>query len=226
MELRILKIAAYIWGTSLPNILRQQPMHSDYVTTWCGFTAEFILGPFLFETLTPQCPKRCSVTSQGTVNFLTNRPFLLYMNENVCKPLFLCKMNQLLTLDVKSKYCLVLTSALIIGGIRTLPDLKASIIRHVAEIPRELLRATIENSMMRFQHVIEVNGEYIENIMESFSHGPYSIHPKFHQNDKQNGFYRHLDSVTLIITNWYKKEGIFFLEMKFCVLYLITSENC
>ncbi|PRD36425.1 UNVERIFIED_CONTAM: hypothetical protein NCL1_08763 [Trichonephila clavipes] len=36
------------------------PLHSDYVTTWCGFTAEFILGHFFFETFTPQGPKKGS----------------------------------------------------------------------------------------------------------------------------------------------------------------------
>ncbi|GFT35979.1 uncharacterized protein TNCV_4342891 [Trichonephila clavipes] len=50
-------------------------------------------------------------------------------------------------------------------GIRDLPDLKNSIIRHVAEIPCELLRATIENAIMRFQHVIDVNGTHIEHIL-------------------------------------------------------------
>ncbi|GFV96991.1 uncharacterized protein TNCV_4352031 [Trichonephila clavipes] len=52
-----------IWGTSPPNILHQQPLHSDYVTAWSGLNAELILGPFFFETLTSQGPKRCSVTS-------------------------------------------------------------------------------------------------------------------------------------------------------------------
>ncbi|GFV01621.1 uncharacterized protein TNCV_2962141 [Trichonephila clavipes] len=33
-----------IWDISFPNILHQQPLHSDYVTAWCGFTAEFVLG--------------------------------------------------------------------------------------------------------------------------------------------------------------------------------------
>ncbi|GFW41161.1 uncharacterized protein TNCV_842011 [Trichonephila clavipes] len=51
------------------------------------------------------------------------------------------------------------------GGIKTLPDLKASIIRHVAEIPRELLRAIIENAIMRFQHVIDVNKAHTEHIL-------------------------------------------------------------
>ncbi|GFV44141.1 uncharacterized protein TNCV_2770371 [Trichonephila clavipes] len=51
------------------------------------------------------------------------------------------------------------------GGIRTLRDLEASIIHHEAEIPRELLCATIENAIMRYQHVIDVNGAHIEHIL-------------------------------------------------------------
>ncbi|GFY07631.1 hypothetical protein TNCV_4095011 [Trichonephila clavipes] len=47
----------------------------------------------------------------------------------------------------------------------TLPDLKASIIRHVAEIPHELSRSNIENAIMRFQHIIDANGAYIEHIL-------------------------------------------------------------
>ncbi|GFW22495.1 uncharacterized protein TNCV_2170291 [Trichonephila clavipes] len=50
------------------------------------------------------------------------------------------------------------------GVIRTLPDLKASNIRPVAEISCELLRPTIENDIMRFRHVIDVNGAHIERI--------------------------------------------------------------
>ncbi|GFU75815.1 uncharacterized protein TNCV_1652751 [Trichonephila clavipes] len=52
------------------------------------------------------------------------------------------------------------------AGIRTLPDFKASIIRHVIEIPRELLRTTIENAVLRFQHVIDVNGAHIGHILD------------------------------------------------------------
>ncbi|GFX36073.1 uncharacterized protein TNCV_4215951 [Trichonephila clavipes] len=51
------------------------------------------------------------------------------------------------------------------GVIRTLPGLKASIIRHVAEIPHELLHATIENAIMLFEHVIDANGAHIEHIL-------------------------------------------------------------
>ncbi|GFW44630.1 uncharacterized protein TNCV_4481751 [Trichonephila clavipes] len=51
------------------------------------------------------------------------------------------------------------------GGIRTLPDLKASIIRHVADIPHELIHAINENAIMRFLYVIDVNGAHIEHIL-------------------------------------------------------------
>ncbi|GFW34018.1 uncharacterized protein TNCV_287021 [Trichonephila clavipes] len=51
------------------------------------------------------------------------------------------------------------------GGIRTLPDLKASIVHHVAEIHRELLRVAIKNAIKRFQYVIDVNGAHIEHIL-------------------------------------------------------------
>lgn len=52
-----------IWGTASPNVVHEQSLHSDYVTVWCDFTANFILGPFIFEESTPQGPKRCSCMS-------------------------------------------------------------------------------------------------------------------------------------------------------------------
>ncbi|GFW40190.1 uncharacterized protein TNCV_5118731 [Trichonephila clavipes] len=124
--------------------------------------------------------------------------FLLYRNDDVCKPLSLCKMEQLLTLVVKPKkallsanfgddrvisrhfpdawpsssfdfnpwdFLILIKDRVCRGGIMNLPDLKASIIHHVAEIPRELLRATIENAILCFQHVIDVSGAHIEHIL-------------------------------------------------------------
>ncbi|GFX70946.1 uncharacterized protein TNCV_1689291 [Trichonephila clavipes] len=94
------------WGTSPLNILHQKPLQNDYVTAWSGFTAEFILEPFfslklsLHKVVTDYLSR-----VHGTVNFFNNRSFLVYRNDNVCKPLSLCKMEQLLTLGVKSKHC-------------------------------------------------------------------------------------------------------------------------
>ncbi|GFQ96176.1 uncharacterized protein TNCT_708941 [Trichonephila clavata] len=49
-------------------------------------------------------------------------------------------------------------------GIRTLPDLKINITRHVDKIPRKLLRTTHEKAIMRFQHIMNINGAHIELI--------------------------------------------------------------
>ncbi|GFU90423.1 uncharacterized protein TNCV_3948531 [Trichonephila clavipes] len=48
--------------TSSPNILHQQPLHSVYLTAWCGFTGEFFLRHFFVEILT-QVPKTCSLST-------------------------------------------------------------------------------------------------------------------------------------------------------------------
>ncbi|GBM39442.1 hypothetical protein AVEN_126322-1 [Araneus ventricosus] len=33
-----------IWGTTSPNVVHEQPLYPDYITAWCCFTADFILG--------------------------------------------------------------------------------------------------------------------------------------------------------------------------------------
>ncbi|GFT51737.1 uncharacterized protein TNCV_4440391 [Trichonephila clavipes] len=51
------------------------------------------------------------------------------------------------------------------GEIRLLFVLKPSIIRHKSDIPRKLLRATIENAIMHFQYAIDVIEAHIEHIL-------------------------------------------------------------
>jgi len=34
-----------IWAKENPNISQSLPLHSPKVTVWCGFTAEFVVGP-------------------------------------------------------------------------------------------------------------------------------------------------------------------------------------
>ena len=51
------------------------------------------------------------------------------------------------------------------GYVRSLVDLKTSIQRHVAQIPRELLRATIDHAILGMQHVVEASDAHIENIL-------------------------------------------------------------
>ena len=49
------------------------------------------------------------------------------------------------------------------GNVRTLPELKASITRHVAQIDREALRAAVEHGITRFEHVLDANGMHREH---------------------------------------------------------------
>ena len=41
----------------------EKPLHSNYITVWCGMTRDFLSGPYFFETQTSSGPKHCSVTS-------------------------------------------------------------------------------------------------------------------------------------------------------------------
>ena len=49
--------------------------------------------------------------------------------------------------------------------VRSQVDLKTTIQRHVAQIPRELLQAGIDRAILRMQHVVEASGAHIENIL-------------------------------------------------------------
>ncbi|GBM68932.1 hypothetical protein AVEN_207185-1 [Araneus ventricosus] len=51
------------------------------------------------------------------------------------------------------------------GNIRTLPELKASITRHVSAIDRETFRTTIEYALVRFEHVLDADGMRIEHML-------------------------------------------------------------
>ena len=51
------------------------------------------------------------------------------------------------------------------GNVRTLADLKTNIIRHVTSISPEMLRATVDHAVLRFQHVIQEDGCHIEQCL-------------------------------------------------------------
>ncbi|GBM09990.1 hypothetical protein AVEN_23983-1 [Araneus ventricosus] len=51
-----------IWATENPHAIQEQPLHSEKVTIWCGFTATFIIGPYFFEEITANGIQTCSVT--------------------------------------------------------------------------------------------------------------------------------------------------------------------
>ena len=52
------------------------------------------------------------------------------------------------------------------GSMRTIPERKASINGHVTSINPEMLRATFEHTITRFEHVIESNEMHIEQTYE------------------------------------------------------------
>ncbi|GFV54811.1 uncharacterized protein TNCV_3683361 [Trichonephila clavipes] len=169
------------------------------MTALCGFTAEFMLGLFLFLTFTPQCPKRCSVTS-ARYSELLQQQIILALQERQCLQIISFmqdgttlhigrQVKALLSVNfannrVISRHfsgCMVFSFTRLKScdfwfwrfiklhtyrrEIGTLPDLKVVLIHHEAEIPRELLRVTIENAIMRFQHVIDFNRLHIEHIL-------------------------------------------------------------
>ncbi|KFM67194.1 hypothetical protein X975_24756, partial [Stegodyphus mimosarum] len=51
-----------IWNDKSPHASQQFPYIHQPV--WCGFTAEFIVGPFFYENITPTGPETCSVTGE------------------------------------------------------------------------------------------------------------------------------------------------------------------
>ncbi|GFU53000.1 uncharacterized protein TNCV_1142891 [Trichonephila clavipes] len=173
-----------IWGTSPPNNLHQQPLHPNYVTAWCRFTAEFILGPFFFQTLTPQDEATPHIGRQVKAllidKFSDNRVISRHFPD-----VYPSRSPDLSSWD----FWLwgFLRDRVYRGGIRTLPDLKASIIRHVAEIPPELLCATIEKAIIHFQHVIDASGAHIDIFFEpSFYNKEYvGVDPGFNVQPQQ-----------------------------------------
>ena len=62
-----------IWDSTKSLVVHQRPLHSAYLTVWCGFTSTFILGPFFFERITPRGPIRYTVTSASYENILMQR---------------------------------------------------------------------------------------------------------------------------------------------------------
>ncbi|KFM74482.1 hypothetical protein X975_03865, partial [Stegodyphus mimosarum] len=55
-----------IWDDKSPHAVTAIPLHSPKVTVWCGFTAEFIVGPFFYENITLTGPEICSVRNIAT----------------------------------------------------------------------------------------------------------------------------------------------------------------
>lgn len=47
-------------------------LHSPKLTVWCGFTADFIIGPLFNENIIHTGPHTCSITKKRYLNILTS----------------------------------------------------------------------------------------------------------------------------------------------------------
>lgn len=72
-----------IWATENPNISQPLPLHSPKVTVWCGFTAEFVVGPYFFEEVTPAGPVTCTVNS-NRYKFLLSSYVIPALQQRQC----------------------------------------------------------------------------------------------------------------------------------------------
>ena len=160
------------WGSTKQLVVHQQPLRSAYATVWCGFTSTFFLGPFLFERITPRGPVRCTATSASYENIVMQRVIPALQERNCVEATVFMQdgASPRISRQVKCLLLETFTDERIIsrslptpwparspdfwlwgylkdrvyqGNIRYLVDIKTSIERHVAQIPRELLRTTI-----------------------------------------------------------------------------------
>jgi Helix-turn-helix domain (DUF4817) len=60
-----------IWADSAPARTVEKSLHDDYVSVWCGFSADFILGPYFFEEPTLQGFKRVTITGARYLKMLS-----------------------------------------------------------------------------------------------------------------------------------------------------------
>lgn len=61
-----------VWTTENPHAFVEVPLQQPKVTVWCGFTADFIIGPFFFEEVTKTGFKTVSITGHRYAALLQN----------------------------------------------------------------------------------------------------------------------------------------------------------
>lgn len=61
-----------IWASEQPHAVEEIPLHPQKLTVWCGFTADFIIGPYFFEIITQAGPQTCSVNTQRYHDMLSS----------------------------------------------------------------------------------------------------------------------------------------------------------
>ena len=64
-----------MWTTEDPHDIDEVPLQQPKMTVWCGFAADFIIGPyffFFFEEVTKTSFKTASVAGQRYAELLQN----------------------------------------------------------------------------------------------------------------------------------------------------------
>lgn len=59
-----------IWTTDMPHKTVEKRMHDEYVSVWCGFTTEFIIGPYFYEEPSNNGFSRVTITGSRYLNML------------------------------------------------------------------------------------------------------------------------------------------------------------
>ena len=61
-----------IWTEENPHHIVQKPLYDQHVTAWCGFTADFIIGPYFFEHPTQGGHSTVTVNSSRYATLISN----------------------------------------------------------------------------------------------------------------------------------------------------------
>jgi hypothetical protein len=72
-----------IWAEENPRAIVQEPLHDEKVTVWCGFTQDFLLGPFFFEEPTQHGFKTVTVTGERYRRLLEQQVITSLQQRNI-----------------------------------------------------------------------------------------------------------------------------------------------
>lgn len=73
----------HIWAYQQPYVTVEKPLHDEYVSVWCGFSANFIIGPYFFEEQTAHGHKRLTITGPRYYRLLSDYVVPGLMNKGV-----------------------------------------------------------------------------------------------------------------------------------------------
>ena len=71
-----------IWGSERTFFVHENSLHSDYITVWCDFTADFILGPFFFSRTLLKAPRVVPSLVHVIAISFSSTLFLIYVKDS------------------------------------------------------------------------------------------------------------------------------------------------